>query len=391
MIKFFLKYRFILLISLAIQVTPIASSTSFGQNTKLRLFKQTTGFDSIVTKRSNYLVLFTRDTMYFHTRDTVLTVEISDLDTLNEISDSAYFLNDTLYLIDADNRVFKAEILTGQDNFLRVNQLLHGYTVPAYGVLPLYFDTLTGQYELALADSLKHTADVLMTRAPNINTIEIQNTGYLNVNHGLPVGVWYILDTLTPGNVIPAVDTCENEDHFIQYLFYTSSPETILLQPEKPLDCPNECPDDFSRDWNEGFDGLPNNSTVDNGPTSWSRTTTGTGETRNDFDWEFYMSGGTTTWLSEEIDVYCHDGDVEIFVDYREESNLDGADNLNIQYRLDGGAWIDIVDLFDDFGNGNATVTVSVSGVSNVQLRAVFFDSGGAEDVYLEQMRVRTL
>ncbi len=386
----FLKYRLITLGFLVFAFTIGFKTNSFSQNTKLRLFQQTTGFDSIVTKRSSFL-LTTADSMYFYTRDTVLTVELSDLDTLNEISDSAYFLNDTLYVIDADDRVFKAEIITGRDNFFRVTQLLHGFTVPSYGVLPLYFDTTTSQYELALADSLHRTADVLMTRAPNLNTIEIQNTGYLNLNHGLPVGVWYILDTLTPGNVIPAVDTCENEDHHIQYLFYTSSPETILLQPEKPLDCPNRCQDDFSRDWNEGFDGLPNNSTVDNGPTSWSRTTTGTGETRNDFNWEFYMSGGTTTWLSEQIDVFCHDGDVEIFVDYREESNLDGADNLNIQYRLDGGAWIDIVDLFDDFGNGDATLTVSVAGVSNVQLRAVFFDSGGAEDVYLEQMRVRTL
>lgn len=67
---------------------------SYGQNTKIRLFVQTTGFDSIVAKN---------DSLIFYNQDVTYRAFMPDLDSTNEIIDSVTFANDTLRIYQGED------------------------------------------------------------------------------------------------------------------------------------------------------------------------------------------------------------------------------------------------------------------------------------------------
>lgn len=192
-------------------------------STKLRLFAQTTGFDSIVAKN---------DSLIFYTPDSIHKAYLPYL------LDSVTYKNDSLKIFQ-NNLTLSVEI---NDNSFGVTQTSHGFSVPVHGVLPLVYNTSANRYDLALADTVLHASDVLMVRTVNTDSLIIQNTGYLNVNHGLDVGYWWMLDDVTPGGIKRADTTITNCDsgQVLQRLFFTASPTKILLQPEEPYICENE-------------------------------------------------------------------------------------------------------------------------------------------------------
>ena len=194
-------------------------------NTKLRLFAQTTGFDSIVAKN---------DSLYFYTKDSIHKAYLPYL------INSAKYANDSLKIFQGQVN-FTVEV---KDNSFGLRQNSHGFNLSSFGILPITFNTATGRYDLALADTISNSSDLLMVRSVNADSIIIQNTGYLNVTHGLDVGYWWLLDDLTPGGIKRADTTILNCDsgQVIQRLFFTPTASKILIQPEEPYICERTAP-----------------------------------------------------------------------------------------------------------------------------------------------------
>ena len=109
----------------------------------------------------------------------------------------------------------------------RVSQTAHGFTVPSYGVLPVYYNNVTGNYEEAQADDVGTAADAVVVSVLDADTFEIQEGGFVYGAHGLDVGKWHVLDDSTAGEAV-ALDAYTSEN--VQYLFFTVDANTILLR-----------------------------------------------------------------------------------------------------------------------------------------------------------------
>ena len=265
--------------------------------------------------------------------------------------------------------------------------------MPSWGIRPLYFNHSTGTYEYAQADSIHKAADILMVDSIDQDQILVQNTGYLDITHGLQVGIWYILDTANPGGVIPAFDTCLVVGEPIQYLFFTADANQILIQPEQPIECdssnllttlnPFAACGGFDLDyWDEDFSTQANGTTVDTDSTAWTVDDNGVDAGRQAVEMD------NSTWQTSPIDIECVPGNITIIIDISEEGNMEGDDDVESQYRLDGGAWISFGYNNNDFGTTTHTVTFASGTSSTLEIR-VLTDNGGGEDHYINRVRLQ--
>jgi hypothetical protein len=109
-----------------------------------------------------------------------------------------------------------------------VDQPSHGFTLPSFGFLPLYYNNLNSQFELANANSIGTAADCVAVGFPDANTITIQLDGQIEVPlHGLDVGKWYVLRSGFAGLVLP-LDSHTSEN--VQYLAFVIDENNILIR-----------------------------------------------------------------------------------------------------------------------------------------------------------------
>ena len=113
-------------------------------------------------------------------------------------------------------------------NIKDITQTGHGFTLPSFGFLPLYYNAITGDYELASSTEITTASDCVAIGFPDTNTIKIQEGGLIEVTHGLTVGKWYVLST-TPGQ-IEAYDVSTGSEAKIQYLCFTLDSNTLILR-----------------------------------------------------------------------------------------------------------------------------------------------------------------
>ena len=84
-------------------------------------------------------------------------------------------------------------------------------------------------------------------------------------------------------------------------------------------------------------------------------------------------SNTTTTITTIDISSYT---DISITVDYGEDGDMDGPDRIRIQYSIDGGAFVDIVNVGNDIcagvcsGSGSGSVTL-LNGTSTIAIRTI--------------------
>lgn len=229
-----LKQHIILLIVLSI-IIPLTGVSQNRTNTRIRLFKQTTGFDSIVGRN---------DSLIFFNIDSIHTTYHPDLtDSTNEIIDSMTYDFGNLRIYEGgilNHNIFVPD--TSIDNLYNVEEPTHGFTIPAYEILPVYYDENTSRYELAIDTNISMAAEALLVATPSADTIRIQNTGYVSVNHGLDVGYWYVLDSSSGGVVREDQHFCSFNTPVLQYLFFVPSTDKIMIQPELPKNCNPDFP-----------------------------------------------------------------------------------------------------------------------------------------------------
>lgn len=108
----------------------------------------------------------------------------------------------------------------------------HGFTLPAYGVLPIRYDDELPGYVLAQADSSEDAADLLVIGVPSSDTFLLaEHDGLIEVpSHGLTVGNWYVVDPDVAGNLI-SQDELE-EDDLLQRALFVVSPSCLYLSLE---------------------------------------------------------------------------------------------------------------------------------------------------------------
>ena len=93
--------------------------------------------------------------------------------------------------------------------------------------------------------------------------------------------------------------------------------------------------------WLEDFT-LPNGTTIDNGPTAWSRTVaplTDWAEVQNNI-FESRDTDGEVVWTSEYVDISAYPGGVNLDVDLDNNGNMENADSIQVFYRLDNGGQV---------------------------------------------------
>jgi len=89
----------------------------------------------------------------------------------------------TLY-IDEEGTIWKkagagATNWTTSELNKKVPQTAHGFTLPAVGLMPLTFNSVTQKYEKARAHDLNHAASLIAIGFPDSNTITFQEGGLL--------------------------------------------------------------------------------------------------------------------------------------------------------------------------------------------------------------------
>ncbi|MEN9002247.1 MAG: hypothetical protein ABF242_08040, partial [Flavobacteriales bacterium] len=143
-----------------------------GTLTKISLFRQTTAFDSIVAKK---------DSLYFYNQDSVHRAYLPfAVDSIKQKG-----LDSLIIFQGKDFAIYPFAVL---DNYFTEIQAGHGFSIPSWGVLPLFYNFTTSRYDLASIDSIGKACDILVVDLPDGNTIGIQNTGYIELNHALDVG-----------------------------------------------------------------------------------------------------------------------------------------------------------------------------------------------------------
>lgn len=161
---------------------------------------------------------------------------------INTINNSKTAAEGDMYL-DTVNNTYYIGLTSGSlaelnDNTTELIQTGHGLSIPAYGILPLYYNNLTSQYNLAQADTITHEMDIMAINFPDNNTIKTKNSGYITLTHGLSVGTWYYLDPSVSGNIIDEASfSCLNSYSIKQPLFYTVSANKIMLVNERAQVC----------------------------------------------------------------------------------------------------------------------------------------------------------
>lgn len=116
-------------------------------------------------------------------------------------------------------------------NRTRVSQTAHGFTIPSWGFLPVYYNNVAGEYQRANANDTTTAADVFVVDIIDDDTFEIMENGYLFGAHGLNVGEWYVLRSGLAGLII-GFTTLTGTDVNVQYLAFPVDANTLILRPD---------------------------------------------------------------------------------------------------------------------------------------------------------------
>lgn len=141
-----------------------------------------------------------------------------------------------------------------QENMIVVEQTAHGFVLPSYGVIPVYYNNANAQYELANADAISTAADALVVDVLDANNFVIQEGGVLFVEaHGLNVGEWYVLEEGTAGSIW-SLTNVTGTDKNVQYLVFPSDADNLILRPDPIFVEDFFIPQDISilEDWAQG-------------------------------------------------------------------------------------------------------------------------------------------
>lgn len=166
----------------------------------------------------------------------------------------------SLYLQDNGNTWKKSGSLANEwvlididGNRYNITQTAHGFSLPSYGLIPVYYNNTNSQYEAANANSTTTAADFIIVDIPDANTITVQDGGFLFGAHGLDVGKWYVLREGLAGLIV-ALDTVTGTDKNIQFLVFVVDSNTLLLRTDPMFTEDLFTPEDISvaSDWSQG-------------------------------------------------------------------------------------------------------------------------------------------
>ena len=93
-------------------------------------------------------------------------------------------------------------------------------------------------------------------------------------------------------------------------------------------------------------------------------------------------------WTSEVINTTAYGG-ITIGISFDEKGNLEDADFIDIEYRINAGAWTDFTggQFINDFG-GPHDITMTFGSVSNVQIRVRAYTDAAGEQIIIDNVYV---
>ncbi len=146
----------------------------------------------------------------------------------------------------------------------------------------------------------------------------------------------------------------------------------------------------------EDFD-LPSGTTIDNGPTAWTRDISNTNlgpqghfETRINNSLTVFQAvdlNGEAVWLSEILNISSLTS-VIASVDIAEFGTLEGNDYLQLYYKLDGGPEVNFGDFKNDFGSSFQTVVTPVLSGAILQIIVRIRNNAANEIHIFDNVRV---
>ncbi len=184
----------------------------------------------------------------------ILELDGVELDVPTEKPIAAEDVSYTNANFTSDNLQDVVEEAANKSSRVTINQTAHGFTLPSYGILPVYYDNNTSQYVEANANSVDTAADALVVEIVDVDNFVIQESGVLNVAaHGLDVGKWHVLQDGVAGQLI--AEDAQSTPR-VQYLAYPVNADNILLRPDPIFFREVFVPQDISvlEDWVQGTD-----------------------------------------------------------------------------------------------------------------------------------------
>lgn len=139
--------------------------------------------------------------------------------------------------------------------------------------------------------------------------------------------------------------------------------------------------------WNENFT-LPNNTTTDNGATSWNSIINGTAPTSFGVNTNLFQVVGANNagmiWTSQVVDISSCPS-TNLSVNLSETGTMDANDSILVYYRLNGGSLIPFpVNGFraDDFTSTTATANNLVGSTIQIVIRTRFDGNSPNSEIY---------
>lgn len=135
-----------------------------------------------------------------------------------------------------------------------INQPSHGFVLPSYGILPVYYNSVNSQYELANANDISTAADALIVEIVDASNFIIQEGGILDKpSHGLTVGHWYVLRAGLAGLLFDYA-SLSGTDVNVQYLVFVLNSSKLILRPDPIFTRDFFVPQDISivEEWAQG-------------------------------------------------------------------------------------------------------------------------------------------
>lgn len=139
--------------------------------------------------------------------------------------------------------------------------------------------------------------------------------------------------------------------------------------------------------WNENFT-LPNNTTTDNGTTSWNSAINGAAPSSFGVSGNIFQVAGANNagmiWTSQVVNI-ASCASTNLSVDLSETGTMDANDSILVYYRLNGGPLIPFpVNGFraDDFTSAVATATGLVGSTIQIVIRTRFDGNSPNSEIY---------
>ena len=143
--------------------------------------------------------------------------------------------------------------------------------------------------------------------------------------------------------------------------------------------------------WLEDFT-LPDFTTIDNGPTAWSRTvapTTDWAEVRNN-RFEARDTDGEVVWTSEYVDISAYLSGVNLSIDIDKSGNMESTDSINVYYQLNNGP--EVLFPFNGSYGGNFGATTAYAYClvgDSVRMVVKIKNSANNERHYIDNAHIR--